>query len=109
MINLALGGASLVVWLHLLVGRGWSWRGEGLFDAVRPDNERRFDGNWPRVTAIVPAREFYGRPVLSGLALPAIPAAHMLFTVQSAAQYWLGQGGLWKRRIQAPMPRAEPA
>ena len=43
----------------------------------------------------------------AGLALPAIAAAYMLFTVQSAAQYWTGRGGLWKGRVQAPMPKAE--
>ena len=57
MINFALGIASLVVWLYLLAGRGRFWRGEELFETVGPDNERRFDGNWPRVTAIVPARD----------------------------------------------------
>ena len=57
MINLALGFASLAVWLYLLAGRGRFWRGEELFETVRPDNERRFDGDWPRVTAIVPARD----------------------------------------------------
>ncbi len=57
MINLAVGGASLIVWVCLLLGRGRFWRGGELFEAVRPDNERRFDGDWPRVMAIVPARD----------------------------------------------------
>lgn len=54
-----------------------------------------------------PTLRLYDRPVLSGLALPAIAAAYMLFTVQSAAEYWTGRGGLWKGRIQAPAPKAE--
>ena len=55
----------------------------------------------------VPTLRLYGRPVLTGLALPAIAAAYILFTGQSAAQYWTGRGGLWKGRVQAPMPKAE--
>jgi hopene-associated glycosyltransferase HpnB len=56
-----------------------------------------------------PTLRLYGRPVLSGLALPAIAAAYMLFTVQSAGEYWTGRGGLWKGRVQASAPRAERA
>ena len=56
-----------------------------------------------------PTLRRYGRPVLGGLALPAIAVAYMLFTVQSAAQYWTGRGGLWKGRVQAPMAKAERA
>ncbi len=56
-----------------------------------------------------PTLRFYDRPVLTGLALPAIAAAYMLFTVQSATQYWSGRGGLWKGRIQAGAPKAERA
>src|SRR5208337_2771690 len=54
MINLALGVASLIVWLYMLVGRGRFWRGAELFEAV--GIERR-EGEWPAVTAIVPARD----------------------------------------------------
>jgi hopene-associated glycosyltransferase HpnB len=57
--------------------------------------------------AFAPTLRLYGRPVLTGLALPAVAAAYMLFTIQSAAQYWTGRGGLWKGRVQAPMPKAE--
>jgi len=56
---------------------------------------------------LAPTLRLYGRPAFSGLALPAIAAAYMLFTVQSAAQYWTGRGGLWKGRVQAPMAKAE--
>jgi hopene-associated glycosyltransferase HpnB len=54
-----------------------------------------------------PTLRLYGRPVLAGLALPALAAAYMLFTIQSAVQYWTGRGGLWKGRVQAPMAKAE--
>jgi hypothetical protein len=56
-----------------------------------------------------PTLGFYRRPVVAGLALPAIAAVYMLFTVQSATQYWSGRGGLWKGRIQAQAPKAESA
>jgi hopene-associated glycosyltransferase HpnB len=56
-----------------------------------------------------PTLRLYGRPVLAGLALPAVAAAYTLFTIRSAAQYWTGRGGLWKGRVQAPMPKAERA
>ena len=56
-----------------------------------------------------PTLRLYGRPVLTGLALPGIAAAYMLFTVQSALEYWTGRGGLWKGRIKAPAPNAERA
>ena len=57
MINLAVGGACLIVWLYLLVGRGRFWFGAELFKAVDPENERRQEDEWPRVAAIVPARD----------------------------------------------------
>ncbi len=63
---------------------------------------------WAIMTfTFAPTLRLYGRPVLSGLALPGTAAAYMLFTVQSAAQYWTGRGGLWKGRVQARMPKAE--
>ncbi len=53
--------------------------------------------------ALVHTLRLYGRPRLGGLALPAIAAAYLAFTFDSAYQYWLGRGGYWKGRIQAPM------
>ena len=67
-------------------------------------------GAW-MIMALVfaPTLRFYDRPIPTGLALPAIAAVYMLFTVQSAVQYWSGRGGLWKGRIQAQAPKAERA
>ena len=44
-----------------------------------------------------------GAPRIGGLALPAIAAAYVAFTFDSALQYWRGRGGYWKGRFQAPM------
>jgi hopene-associated glycosyltransferase HpnB len=51
--------------------------------------------------AFQPMLRFYRVSLLWGLALPAIAAVYMLFTVQSALQVWRGRGGLWKGRMQA--------
>ncbi len=51
----------------------------------------------------MPTLRLYGRPLVSGLALPAIAAAYVVFTLDSAIQYWRGRGGYWKGRFQAPM------
>ncbi|SEC07030.1 hopene-associated glycosyltransferase HpnB [Rhizobiales bacterium GAS191] len=51
--------------------------------------------------AFAPTLRFYGRPVLFGLALPAIAAVYTGFTIESAWQYWRGRGGHWKGRFQA--------
>jgi hopene-associated glycosyltransferase HpnB len=48
-----------------------------------------------------PMLRFYRMNPLWGLALPAIGAAYTVFTVQSAVQFWRGEGGLWKGRAQA--------
>jgi hopene-associated glycosyltransferase HpnB len=56
--------------------------------------------------ALAPIQRLYGRPLASGLALPAIAAAYVAFTLDSAMQYWRGRGGYWKGRIQAPMREA---
>jgi hopene-associated glycosyltransferase HpnB len=53
--------------------------------------------------ALAPTLRFYGRPLACGLALPAIAAAYVGFTLNSAMQYWRGRGGYWKGRIQAPV------
>ncbi len=67
MIFLTVGVTSLVVWIYLLVGRGFFWRGEKRFERVASDDGPN-NGQWPRVTAIVPARDeadFIGRCVAS--------------------------------------------
>jgi hopene-associated glycosyltransferase HpnB len=53
--------------------------------------------------ALAPTLRLYGRPLIGGFALPAIAAAYVAFTVDSALQYWRGRGGHWKGRFQAPM------
>ena len=53
--------------------------------------------------SFMPILRLYGRPLAGGLALPAIAAAYVAFTFNSAHQYWRGRGGYWKGRIQAPM------
>jgi hopene-associated glycosyltransferase HpnB len=53
--------------------------------------------------SLMPTFRLYGRPLVGGLALPAIAAAYVAFTFDSAYQYWRGRGGYWKGRFQAPM------
>jgi hopene-associated glycosyltransferase HpnB len=53
--------------------------------------------------ALAPMLRLYGRPSIAGFALPAIAAAYVAFTFDSALQYWRGRGGYWKGRFQAPM------
>jgi hopene-associated glycosyltransferase HpnB len=56
--------------------------------------------------SLAPTLRLYARPVVGGLALPLIAAAYVVFTFQSAVQYWRGRGGYWKGRFQAPMGEA---
>ena len=51
--------------------------------------------------AFQPMLRFYGVPRLWGLALPAIAAIYLAFTVDSAYQHARGRGGMWKGRAQA--------
>ena len=53
--------------------------------------------------ALAPMLRLYGRPLIGGFALPAIAAAYVAFTFDSALQYWRGRGGYWKGRFQAPL------
>jgi hopene-associated glycosyltransferase HpnB len=53
------------------------------------------------VLAFRPTLRFYGLSMLWGLALPAIAALYMAFTVDSAYQHARGRGGMWKGRAQA--------
>jgi hopene-associated glycosyltransferase HpnB len=53
--------------------------------------------------ALAPMLRLYGRFLIGGFALPAIAAAYVAFTFDSALQYWRGRGGYWKGRFQAPM------
>jgi hopene-associated glycosyltransferase HpnB len=51
--------------------------------------------------AFQPILRFYRVSPLWGLALPAIAASYMAFTVDSAYQHARGRGGMWKGRAQA--------
>jgi hypothetical protein len=51
--------------------------------------------------AFQPTLRLYRSSPLWGLALPLIAAAYLVFTVDSAYQYWRGRGGMWKGRAQA--------
>ena len=48
-----------------------------------------------------PILRFYRLSPLWGLALPAISFLFMLYTLDSAYQYFAGKGGTWKGRVQA--------
>ena len=56
--------------------------------------------------AFRPTLRFYGRSRLWGLALPAIAAIYMVFTLDSAYQHARGRGGMWKGRAQANVSNA---
>ena len=51
--------------------------------------------------AFRPTLRFYGVSAFWGLALPAIAAIYMAFTLNSAYQHARGRGGMWKGRAQA--------
>jgi hopene-associated glycosyltransferase HpnB len=51
--------------------------------------------------AFKPTLRFYRLTMLWGLALPAIAAIYMAFTLDSAYQHARGRGGMWKGRAQA--------
>jgi hopene-associated glycosyltransferase HpnB len=53
--------------------------------------------------AFQPMLRFYRVSPLWGLALPAIAAFYLAFTLDSAYQHWRGRGGLWKGRVQADL------
>ena len=59
---------------------------------------------WACMTlAFVPMLRFYRRSPAWALALPAIAAAYLAFTIDSAFQHLRGRGGEWKGRVR---PRA---
>jgi hopene-associated glycosyltransferase HpnB len=51
--------------------------------------------------AFRPTLRLYGMSALWGLALPAIAAVYLAFTLDSAYQHARGRGGMWKGRAQA--------
>jgi hypothetical protein len=48
---------------------------------------------WPSV------RE-YGAPLWTVICLPGIALFYLYATIESAARYWAGRGGMWKGRVQ---------
>jgi hypothetical protein len=50
--------------------------------------------------AFQPTLRFYRVSMLWGLALPAIAAVYLAFTIDSAYQHARGRGGMWKGRAQ---------
>jgi hopene-associated glycosyltransferase HpnB len=54
--------------------------------------------------AFQPTLRFYDVSPGWGLALPAIAAVYLGFTLDSAWAHWRGRGGMWKGRAQAPAP-----
>lgn len=50
--------------------------------------------------ALQPTLRFYRVSPLWGVALPAIAAIYMAFTLDSAYQHWRGRSGMWKGRAQ---------
>jgi hopene-associated glycosyltransferase HpnB len=56
--------------------------------------------------AFQPILRFYRASPLWGLALPAIAAIYMAFTLDSAYQHARGRGGMWKGRAQANLKDA---
>jgi hypothetical protein len=56
--------------------------------------------------AYLPTLRFYGLSPLWAVALPAVAAIYMAFTVDSAVQHWQGRGGAWKGRLQGGLSRS---
>jgi hopene-associated glycosyltransferase HpnB len=52
--------------------------------------------------AYVPTVRLYRQSLLWSLSLPLAAGFYLLATVHSALQYWQGQGGEWKGRVQDP-------
>lgn len=51
--------------------------------------------------SFAPIQRFYGLPRWRALTLPLIAGLYMVYTLDSALQYWRGRGGMWKGRAQA--------
>jgi hopene-associated glycosyltransferase HpnB len=48
----------------------------------------------------MPSVREYGAPLWTVICLPGIALFYLYATVESAVQYWKGQGGMWKGRVQ---------
>jgi hopene-associated glycosyltransferase HpnB len=51
--------------------------------------------------AFQPTLQYYECSPIWGLFLPAIAFAYLMYTINSAYQYYMGRGGMWKGRAQA--------
>jgi hopene-associated glycosyltransferase HpnB len=51
--------------------------------------------------SFAPIQRFYGLSLFRSLTLPLIAALYMVYTLDSALQFWRGRGGMWKGRAQA--------
>lgn len=51
--------------------------------------------------AFQPTLRYYGRSPVWGVLLPAIAFTYLIYTMNSAYQYYMGRGGMWKGRVQA--------
>jgi hopene-associated glycosyltransferase HpnB len=91
---LLLVGCVLGMTLTFLAGPILALAGHGLAQALGA-------ATWLMMAlSYQPILRFYGRSPLWGLALPAIAAVYMAFTLDSAYQHGRGRGGLWKGRVQ---------
>jgi len=62
---------------------------------------------WALMTlAYLPTLRFYGLSPLWSLALPAVAAIYLGYTIDSALQHWQGRGGAWKGRLQGGVSRS---
>jgi hypothetical protein len=60
---------------------------------------------WGLMTlALQPTLRFYRVSPLWGVALPAIAASYLVFTLESAYRYTRGRGGEWKGRVHCRVP-----
>jgi len=94
---------SPVILLGVLAGMGVTYLAPPLI-AVFGTGSARMMGlaAWLLMAiAFQPILRFYRVSPLWGIALPAIAFCYTLFTLDSAVQFWRGNGGLWKGRVQA--------
>jgi hopene-associated glycosyltransferase HpnB len=60
-------------------------------------------GAWVLMSiAYLPMLRYYRRSPLWAPALPLVAAFYVSATIGSALRYWIGKGGQWKSRVQAP-------
>jgi len=95
-------GYSPLILVATLVGLGLTYLAPPIL-AVLAGSAARLTGAavWLLIAlAFQPTLRFYRLSPLWGLALPAIAAIYMAFTIDSAYQHARGRGGMWKGRAQ---------